>query len=440
MLSYKEYKLLNESLYGSFNLGLKSQNTVGGIVSNSTINGTEAAVEAEAEEAIEEAKKCNKMKKKMDSVEEVPEDEDEHHDEDHEDEDSEDEDEDEDSEDKDEDEDSEDEDEDEDSEDEDEDEDEEVSKKKPVFMKKKSKKEWSEVVSDLEDILEDVSDDDALSEIKKGLETIKEGLKKGHMKNHKKGCDCKLCKNNKKDGDEDEGLSDAQKKLPEALRNAILAKKGKKSKKDDKGEEKKCGKMMDKKCGKYMNEDEAAWWKSVNNMLGSDPAEKNWDGGWSEVGEVEQAVRENTEINEISSDLLGRAANVAQGRGDPRGMRLGDKFRHASDDRAEQEMFQKFDQSPNKVKIQSYDISIINVQQRPEGEGWILDCVGLLGRMRYPTPCKVSISNNGTSGGIKRVTLQVPGYPNEEVEGLDRRSAMVIGKLIGVRPTELPMS
>lgn len=282
MLSYKEYKLLNESLYGALNLGLKSHGTVGGIVSDSQVNGTEAAIEAESEEAIEEAKKT---KKKMDSdsdssdddedkkaVDAEDHDDSEDHDEDSEDEDDEDED---------------DEDHDEDSEDEDE---EEAKDDKPMFMKKKSKKEWSEVISDLETILEDITDDSALAEIKKGLDTIKEGMKKGHMKNHKKGCDCKLCKNNKDEGEEegdDEGLTDAQKKLPESLKKAILAKKGKK--KDD---DKKCGKMMDKKCGKYMNEDEQAWWDSVNGMLGSDPNQKNWDGGWKEVGEVEQAVRE----------------------------------------------------------------------------------------------------------------------------------------------------
>ena len=40
-----------------------------------------------------------------------------------------------------------------------------------------------------------------------------------------------------------------------------------------------------------MNEEEQAWWNSVNSMIGSSDG-KNWDGGWTEVGEVEQAVRE----------------------------------------------------------------------------------------------------------------------------------------------------
>jgi nucleoid-associated protein YgaU len=308
MLSYKEYKLLNESLYGAFNLGIKNPNVIGGIVSSSNINGTEAALEAEAEEAIEEAKK---MKKKMDcgSEEEDMEDDDMEKDEKEEGE-----------------EDSEDEESDEDGDEEADEENEEEPKfmKKKMLkgdqhkldknkngkidsedfkmLKKKSKKEWSEIVSDLEAFLEDASEEESLFEIKKGLELIKEGMKK-HKKDcecpmckksehkegmHKKGCDCKLCKNSdsegdKEDGDEEsksKGLSAAQKKLPKALQDAILAKQGK-------------GKGEDKKCGKYMKEEEASWWNSVNNMLNADPDQKNWDGVWTQVGEVQQAIREN---------------------------------------------------------------------------------------------------------------------------------------------------
>jgi hypothetical protein len=268
MLSYKEYKLLNESLYGAFNLGLKNPNTVGSIVSASSINGTEAALEAEAEEAIEEAKK---IKKKMDCGSDEEEMEDEEEDSKDSDEESEEESE-------------------EEEEDEDDDEDEEEEEdEKPKFMKKRAKKEWSEVLADLESVLEDVSDEAALSEIRKGLQTIKEGVKKS--KGHKKGCDCKFCPNikSKKESDDEgegdeEGLTDAQKKLPEALRKAI-AKKAKKGKGKD-----------EKKCGKYMNEDEQAWWNSVNSMINTDAVQKNWDGGWSQVGEVQQAIREGAEL------------------------------------------------------------------------------------------------------------------------------------------------
>lgn len=303
MLSYKEYKLLNESLYGAFNLGLKSHGTVGGIVSASGVNGTEAALEAEAEEAIEEAKK---MKKKMDGEEDM-EDEDEVEDDVHSDEDEEgDDDSDEDSED--------DEEGDEDSEEEEEGEDEEEEKefafmknKMKNKMKKKSKKEWSEVMSDLEEVLEAIEDEAALTEVKKGLEMMKKGMEKGcgcgktmdkkcgkymseGKKAHKTACECPVCEKKKdndeedKGDDEGEGLTAGQKKLPKALQDAILAKKGGKD---------------GKKCGKNMNEEEAKWWKSVNEMLGADPNQKNWDGGWSEVGEVEQAVREGEQLDEV---------------------------------------------------------------------------------------------------------------------------------------------
>jgi len=290
MLSYKEYKLLNESLYGAFNLGLKSQNTVAGIVSDSPVNGTDAAIEAESEEAIEEAKKMKKKmlgdedsEKKVKVTDEV--DDDHEDDEDHDDKEDEDE--------GDEDEGDEDEgDEDEGDEDEGDEDEKDLSfmKKK---MNKKSKKEWSEVIADLEEVLEAVDDEEALTEVKKGLEMMKKGMEKG-MKKHM-GSDCKKCckymsegkKHKEKDHDKEEdgdeghdGLTTAQKKLPKALQDAILAKKRKKGEKED------------KKCGKNMNEDEAAWWNSVNSMLGSNPDHKNWDGGWKEVGEVQQAVRE----------------------------------------------------------------------------------------------------------------------------------------------------
>ena len=164
----------------------------------------------------------------------------------------------------------------EDSDEEDSDEDDEKASD-PKFMKKKAKKEWTEVLADLEAVLEDVSNEVNLAEIKKGLEIIKEGAKKGH----KKGCDCNFCKSvkAKKEGkDEVEGLTAGQKKLPKALQDAILAKKGKK------------GEEEDEKCGKNIKKDESAWWNSVNEMLGTED-QKGWD-GWTEVGELETGVRD----------------------------------------------------------------------------------------------------------------------------------------------------
>jgi hypothetical protein len=287
MLSYKEYKLLNESLYGAFNLGLKGHSTVGGIVSDSSVNGTEAALEAESEEAIEEAKKGKKMKKKMFGDEEEVVKKVKVSDEDHEDKDSDDDHEDED-EDSDDDHDDDDDDDDGDrdhddheddhDEDDDDDHDEEKSdskgrefafmkKKSKKHMKKKSKKEWSEVMSDLEDILEAIDDEEALLEVKKGLQMMKKGMQKGV--------------------DGAKAANDPKSQIDKSIEYH-----GNRNMKKHMG----CG---TKKCGKYMNEEEQAWWQSVNGMLGSDPNQKNWDGGWKEVGEVEQAVRENTVVNEF---------------------------------------------------------------------------------------------------------------------------------------------
>jgi hypothetical protein len=260
MLSYKEYKLLNESLYGAFNLGLKNPNVVGGIVSASSINGTEAALEAEAEEAIEEAKK---MKKKMDcgSDEEEMEDPEEEK------------------------EDSKDSDEDSDDDEEEDDEDEEEEEEEPKFMKKKAKKEWSEVLADLETVLEGIDDEESISEIKKGMAILKEGLKKG-LKGHKEGCKCNFCKHmkskKKKGSDEgdEEGLTDEQKDFPDFIKKKIAEK------------NKRIGKDDEKKCGKYMKKEEKEWWDSVNNMLGENPDQKNWDGGWSEIKDVGISLRD----------------------------------------------------------------------------------------------------------------------------------------------------
>jgi hypothetical protein len=159
MLSYKEYKQLNESLY---NLGIRSPNVISEPIGKT---GVDTLEEAKAK------KKCDKMMKKgmedeelEDEVEKDVEDsgKDEKPDDDVEKdiEDS------------------------EESEEGDEEEDAEHSdvedkvmmmKKK---MKKKSKKEWSEIESDLNDLIESIKNPEALLEVKKGLEIMKKGMKK----------------------------------------------------------------------------------------------------------------------------------------------------------------------------------------------------------------------------------------------------------------------
>jgi len=281
MLSYKEYKQLNESLYGAFNLGLRSPNTLG-IVSASSVNGTEAAIEAEAEQAIEEAKK---MKKKMDCDDSEDDEEMDDKDADDKDEDG-------------------DEDEDEEGDDEegDEDEDEEEKEEPKMMMKKKAKKEWSEVFADLETVLEGIEDEESMSEIKKGMQIIKEGLKKG-LKGHKKGCDCNFCKNikNKEDSDkEDSHKENGHKKDCDCKMCQIMMKK--------------CGsgKYMNKKCGSEMKKEDADWWNSVHSMINSNPDQKNWDGIWRPVGEVQQAVREGVDegVMDTAGQMMGGAARA----------------------------------------------------------------------------------------------------------------------------------
>ena len=410
MLSYKEYKLLNESLYGAFNLGLKNPNTVGSIVSASSINGTEAALEAEAEEAIEEAKK---IKKKMDcgSDEEEMEDEEEES--------------------KDSDEESEEEDDDEEDEEEDDDEEEE-EEKKPKFMNKKAKKEWSEVLADLESVLEDVSDEAALSEIRKGLQTIKEGVKKS--KGHKKGCDCNFCKNiksKKSEGDkgDEDGLTDKQKDLPDFLKEKIAEKNKSKGKDKD---EKKCGKY----CGKYMKKEEKEWWDSVNSMLGENPDHKNWDGGWSQVGEVQQAIREGAKpINEISSDVLDRASGIAGERGDSRGDRLASKFASMSDAKLSQEM----ESSPFKIELNQNFYMIKSFKERFDttANEYVLGLRAQgMGYDRSELIIRKSLLN---PKGLYSLMVG-----SENVYGVDRKTANAIANFVNsnggkIKPTDLPL-
>lgn len=466
MLSYKEYKLLNESLYGAFNLGLRSQGTVGGIVSASNVNGTEAAIEAEAEEAIEEAKK---MKKKMDGDDEERDEEEEEavekkaKDSDEEGEDS---------------------DEDEDSEDdgdEDSDDDEAEDKKKEfAFMKKKMKcgskkpkKEWSEVMSDLESVLEAIDDEEALTEVKKGLEMMKKGMEKGcgkmmgkkcgkymneAKKHHKADCDCPICEKKKDHDEEDkggEGLTAAQKKLPKALQDAILSKKGKK-----KGEDKE-----DKKCGKFMKEEDSAWWKSVNGMLGT-ADQKGWD-GWTEVGEVQQAVRENTEINEISAGLLYGAKNAAEERGDERGQRLAGKFGAAAEEKEYQarKMVDKADRdqilSGNDVVQVNAEGRIVSIVLRDAHINNDRTVVNMSGRAMEAGGnievfhCMLRLEKKNEQDRLwsvmyskynndKPIVASFEG-PATPIKSIDRKSAMIIAKFVNshggdIRPTDLPLS
>lgn len=214
MLSYKEYKQLNESLYGAINLGIRSPNVVSEPIG--VPGGTESLESPVAEDAIEEAKK---MKKKMDCDSEDSEEENKDLEvKDSEESEKEEKEEKEDS-------------EDEDSEDEESEDKEEAEEKQPKMMKKKAKKEWAEIITDLETVLEEITDEEAINEVKKGIDMMKKGLEKGMKKKHKA---------------------------------------------EDK---------------KEMSESEQLWWNSVNSMLNSNLNPKSWD-GWEEIKDLGVSIRD----------------------------------------------------------------------------------------------------------------------------------------------------
>jgi len=185
MLSYKEYKQLNESLYGAFNLGLRQPNVVSGVVGSTgatealespteTTEATEegSVLEVPEEEGndLEEAKKCGMaMKKGMDCEKEEKED---HKHKKHKKEDEEDKAE---------------EEEKEENDDEEEKEEKEekgltaAQKKLPeglqkAILAKKSKKEWSEVMADVESLLENVKNQKVIDLAREAMNQVKNSL------------------------------------------------------------------------------------------------------------------------------------------------------------------------------------------------------------------------------------------------------------------------
>jgi hypothetical protein len=164
MLSYKEYKQLNESLYGAFNLGLRQPNVVSGVIG---ATGEFEVVETPSEEGndLEEAKKCGMaMKKGMKHDHEEKEEEDHDHkkkekEEDH----------------------------DHKKKEKDHDHEEKgltaAQKKLPkalqdaILKKKKgSKKEWTEVMADVESLLEDVKNQSVIDAVRNAMNQVKESM------------------------------------------------------------------------------------------------------------------------------------------------------------------------------------------------------------------------------------------------------------------------
>lgn len=162
MLSYKEYKQLNESLYGAINLGIKSPSSIVDAPVGAT--GATEVTEVPGEE-LEEAKmgkcKCGKMMKKgMDC--DCEKDHSKEKEEDHEDE--------------------------EDNEDEVKDEKEEKEEEVSMMknkMKKKAKKEWTDILADFESLLEG-KDENVINQVNNNLEKIKKLLEAKEMSEDEK--------------------------------------------------------------------------------------------------------------------------------------------------------------------------------------------------------------------------------------------------------------
>jgi hypothetical protein len=186
MLSYKEYKQLNESLYGAINLGIKTPSALAGVVG--ATGASEEISEIESQPTLDEAKKACKCGKKMCAkckmMKKGMEDEELEDEEESEDEDSKEKESDEESED----EESEEESEDEESEEEDDDEEEEkemMKKGSKKCMKKKSKKEWNEILADFDSLLEGRTTE-VISQVKNNLEEIKKLLESKEMTEEEK--------------------------------------------------------------------------------------------------------------------------------------------------------------------------------------------------------------------------------------------------------------
>jgi len=159
-------------------------------------------------------------------------------------------------------------------------------------------------------------------------------------------------------------------------------------------------------------------------------------------------IVEKEEINEISSDLLGRAAGVAIRRPDERGERLRDKFIAAIPDRIRQE----FDSIPDKIKVievggnNNIDVTIKSfVNPKDEGIEYELKCHA----MDSPANPAASMEIfNATlrigflpSNGVRKMIMQTDQGENIKIM-LDRMNAVKLANYIGasVKPTEFPLS
>jgi hypothetical protein len=188
---------------------------------------------------------------------------------------------------------------------------------------------------------------------------------------------------------------------------------------------------------------------------------------------------EGREINEITTDLLGRASAVARGRGDERGERLADKFQGAIKDKTNDNRVKEsnaFDNLPNLVDA-NLDNSYLpdkrmvklnitqargNVHNMNGGEYspfWNLagmfkfvNVTGYLeSELRY---FMLRLEKRNEKDPVYTVLFsEYHSQPNissfeekgkTKIIGFDRRSAMIVAKFINrnggdIKPTELPL-
>lgn len=195
---------------------------------------------------------------------------------------------------------------------------------------------------------------------------------------------------------------------------------------------------------------------------------------------AEWLVENKKEINEISSDLLYRAASAAEGRPDARGERLANKFQTAGQNKEDQARRaadeadeQKIDSHPDKVFVDLGSMGKFHLILT-QGHGNAHEMNGKDSRPFFNLAFKAKEEpgpqgrRSGVLNGMLRLeksnemspvydvyfTMYHRGVPNvsswegrtsdPQVRGLDRKSAMIITKFINshggnVKPTELPL-
>lgn len=142
-------------------------------------------------------------------------------------------------------------------------------------------------------------------------------------------------------------------------------------------------------------------------------------------------LQENN-LNEISAELLQRAATTAQNRGDIRGQRLGDKFDQASQVKSQKE----FASDPNKIIIDGVELKINNVEDKVGG--FKIHCVN---QHMTKYTLFIDMPGRGAKNQIANVTLRNMNNGEDfKIKGIERKHAMVIAKLLNIRPTILPLT